>query len=85
MRVREVTDLPVAVGFGISNDEQVCEVWRYADAAVVGSAVVAEIERLSRFPDLVSEVGNLCAVVRESTNLAQFHEGYNIIERLELC
>ena len=58
MRVREVTDLPVAVGFGISNGEQVREVWRYADAAVVGSAVVAEIERLNGLPNLVSEVGN---------------------------
>ena len=58
MRVREVTDLPVAVGFGISNAEQVREVWQYADAAVVGSAVVAEVERLNGSPDLVSEVGN---------------------------
>lgn len=45
-RVRELSDLPVAVGFGISSAEQVAEVWRYADAAVVGSALVAEIERL---------------------------------------
>ena len=44
-RVRRVTDLPIAVGFGISTREQVMEVWRYADAAVVGSAIVAEIER----------------------------------------
>jgi len=44
-RVRNVSDLPVAVGFGISNATQVGEVWRYAEAAVVGSAIVAEIER----------------------------------------
>ena len=44
-RVREFTDLPVAVGFGISTREQIEDVWRYADAAVVGSAIVAEIER----------------------------------------
>ncbi|HCA58632.1 MAG TPA: tryptophan synthase subunit alpha [Blastocatellia bacterium] len=44
-RVRKVTDLPVAVGFGISTREQIEEVWEYADAAVVGSAIVAEIER----------------------------------------
>ena len=35
-RVRAISDLPVAVGFGISNREQVAEVWEYADAAVVG-------------------------------------------------
>lgn len=44
-RVRRVSDLPVAVGFGISNADQVGDVWRYAEAAVVGSAIVAEIER----------------------------------------
>lgn len=55
-RVRKISDLPVAVGFGISNAEQVADVWRYADAAVVGSAIVAEIERLRDDPDLVRRV-----------------------------
>jgi tryptophan synthase alpha chain len=56
-RIRGVTQLPVAVGFGISTAEQVREVWRYADAAVVGSAIVTEIERLAGDPDLVRKVG----------------------------
>jgi tryptophan synthase alpha chain len=56
-RVRGVTDLPVAVGFGISRPEHVAEVWRYADAAVVGSALVAEIEKHAAEPDLVARVG----------------------------
>ena len=56
-RVRGVTDLPIAVGFGISTCAQVREVWRYADAAVVGSAVVAEIEKLATAPDLVKQIG----------------------------
>jgi tryptophan synthase alpha chain len=55
-RVRAVTDLPIAVGFGISNAEQVSEVWRYADAAVVGSAIVAEIERNAGRPDLILSI-----------------------------
>ncbi len=42
-RIRMFTDLPVAVGFGISSRQQVEDVWRYADAAVVGSAIVNEI------------------------------------------
>ncbi|MDQ6786669.1 MAG: tryptophan synthase subunit alpha [Acidobacteriota bacterium] len=46
-RLRKITDLPIAVGFGISTKEQVAEVWRYADAAVVGSAIVAEMMRLA--------------------------------------
>jgi len=56
-RVRRVSDLPIAVGFGISTRDQVTQVWRYADAAVVGSAVVAEIEKHSGAPDLVKRVG----------------------------
>lgn len=43
-RVRKYTDLPIAVGFGISTSSQIEDVWRYADGAVVGSAIVAEIE-----------------------------------------
>jgi tryptophan synthase alpha chain len=56
-RVRTVTALPVAVGFGISSRDQVAEVWRYADAAVVGSAIVAEIERQLGAPDLARRIG----------------------------
>lgn len=56
-RVRNVTDLPVAVGFGISTREQVQDTWRYADAAVVGSAIVSEIEKHAATPDLVARVG----------------------------
>jgi tryptophan synthase alpha chain len=56
-RVRGVSELPVAVGFGISTPQQVAEVWRYADAAVVGSAIVSEIERHAGSPDLVARVG----------------------------
>lgn len=44
-RVRKYTDLSIAVGFGISNREQMERVWSFADAAVVGSAIVAEIGR----------------------------------------
>jgi tryptophan synthase alpha chain len=39
------TKLPVAVGFGISNAEHVAQVARFADAAVIGSAIVELIER----------------------------------------
>ena len=56
-RVRKYSDLPVAVGFGISNAEQVKDVHRYADAVVVGSAIVAEMERFGDSPDLVERIG----------------------------
>ncbi len=57
-RVRSVSDLPVAVGFGISTAEQVREVWRFADAAVIGSAIVSQIEKLGDSPDLVKRVAD---------------------------
>jgi tryptophan synthase alpha chain len=42
-RIRRVSDLPIALGFGISKPEHVREVGRWADAAVVGSALVSVI------------------------------------------
>jgi len=44
-RIRRWSKLPVAVGFGISNSEHVAQVGRFADAAVVGSAIVELIEK----------------------------------------
>jgi tryptophan synthase alpha chain len=58
-RVKRFTDLPVAVGFGVSTPEQVNEVWRAADAAVVGSRLVTEIERLAGDQAIVERTGAL--------------------------
>ncbi len=44
-RLKKQTQLPIAVGFGISNAEHVRAVGKFADAAVVGSALVALIEK----------------------------------------
>ena len=44
-RIRRWTGLPVAVGFGISNAEHVAQVAEFADAAVIGSAIVELVER----------------------------------------
>lgn len=60
-RVRSVSDLSIAVGFGISTAQQVRAVWRFADAAVVGSAIVQEIERLSGQPDLLKRIGEFAS------------------------
>ena len=61
-RIRRVTDLPIALGFGISKAEHVAEVGAYADAAVVGSALVSLIAAEGRSPTLV---GRVEAYVRE--------------------
>ena len=47
-RLREVTEVPMAVGFGISNPDQVRDVVAVADAAIVGSAMV---RRMHEHPD----------------------------------
>src|SRR6186997_1351309 len=51
-RIRRVSDLPVALGFGISKPEHVREVGRWADAAVVGSALVSVIADAGASDDL---------------------------------
>jgi len=55
-RIRAVSDLPVAVGFGISKPEHVREVGRWADAAVVGSALVNVIAEAGASDDLGTRV-----------------------------
>jgi tryptophan synthase alpha chain len=55
-RIRSHTSLPVALGFGISRPEHVAEVTAYADAAVVGSALVSLIAEHSASPDLLDRV-----------------------------
>jgi tryptophan synthase alpha chain len=57
-RMRQFSSLPIAVGFGISNAAQVADVSRYADAVVVGSALVAEMERLMGSGDVARQVGS---------------------------
>lgn len=44
-RLRTYSRLPIAVGFGVSTPEHVAAVGRFADAAVIGSAIVAIIEK----------------------------------------
>ena len=55
-RIRAVSDLPVALGFGISKPDHVREVGRWADAAVVGSALVDVIAREGASHDLNTRV-----------------------------
>jgi len=55
-RIRARTTLPIALGFGISRPEHVAEVGAYADAAVVGSALVSLIAEASGSPGLIERV-----------------------------
>lgn len=55
-RTRQVSRIPVAVGFGISRAEHVRQVCRHADAAIVGSALVQCIEETTHCRDQVEQV-----------------------------
>lgn len=55
-RMRELTDLPLAVGFGIGTPQQVAEAARIADGVVVGSAIVKFIEAHAGAPDLAAKL-----------------------------
>ncbi len=65
-RVRRYSDLPVAVGFGLSKPEHVRDVWSYADGAVVGSRLVLEIEGHLGSQQLVERVAQLARELREA-------------------
>jgi tryptophan synthase alpha chain len=56
--IRKCSQMPVAVGFGISTPEQVRETSRIADGVIVGSAIVKMIEENLKHPDLVTRVGS---------------------------
>ncbi len=55
-RIRRHTTMPIALGFGISRPEHVAEVGGYADAAVVGSALVSVIAEAGGTPELIPRV-----------------------------
>nr|MBA2355695.1 tryptophan synthase subunit alpha [Acidobacteriota bacterium] len=64
-RIRERAQLPVALGFGLSRPEHIRDVGAYADAAVVGSALVAQVARHGDSPDLADEVRRFVRWLRD--------------------
>ena len=56
MRVKAETKLPLALGFGISRPEHVRAIGQWADAAVVGSALVKVIAEHGETPALLDQV-----------------------------
>jgi tryptophan synthase alpha chain len=65
-RMRQYTDLPLAVGFGISTPEQVAEVATFADAAVVGSALINIMEDLPE-EEIIPGVAEYVRALKEAT------------------
>jgi tryptophan synthase alpha chain len=64
-RIRSATSLPLALGFGISSPEQVRQIGRWADAAVVGSGLVGVIAEAGKSPDLVDRVESYVRWLRQ--------------------
>lgn len=65
--VRENTEIPCAIGFGISTPKQAEEMARLADGVIVGSAIVKIIEELRE--GAVNEVGNYIAFMKSAVQM----------------
>jgi len=65
-KIRAHTDLPIAVGFGVSNPEQAKLVAQNADAVVVGSAVVNQIAENGKSKELVQRVGKFVKLLADA-------------------
>ncbi|MCA9039924.1 MAG: tryptophan synthase subunit alpha [Planctomycetaceae bacterium] len=69
--LREKTDLPLAVGFGIGKPEQIDMLRDVADGVIVGSAIVRQLEPLAKAPDqkkaIIDQIGNYAADMLAAT------------------
>jgi tryptophan synthase alpha chain len=66
--LRQLSDLPIAVGFGSSNPEQAREVAQHADAVVVGSAIVDLIATFGNGPQLIEKVSIFARTLAEAVH-----------------
>ena len=56
--IKKYTDKPVCVGFGVSSSSQIKQIYKIADGAIVGSAIVKIIKDNIGKPDLIKRVSN---------------------------
>ena len=66
-KIRKHSSLPVGIGFGISTPEQVREVCSYADAVIVGSAIIKQIEANINKPDMYEKVSVFVRALKDAT------------------
>ncbi len=69
--LRQHSPVPVAVGFGIRTAEQAAAVAAFADAVVVGSALVNIIEQNAQSPQLLHQVGDFVAGLKQAVRQAR--------------
>jgi len=65
-KIRRISEIPVCVGFGLSTAEQVAEIGRFADGAVVGSALVDLIEAAETAGPAVASVSDFVAKLKHA-------------------
>ena len=80
-RARAVTELPIAVGFGISLPGHVSILGGLADAAVVGSALVAEIENATKSGASASAIDSAVAALAEKVRSLKEAARYGLSRR----
>jgi tryptophan synthase alpha chain len=66
--IRALTEVPVAVGFGISNPEQAATVAGLADGVVVGSAIVRKIGEYGDIPELADKIADFVRPIAEAVH-----------------
>jgi tryptophan synthase alpha chain len=66
--IREITALPIVVGFGIATPQQAGEIAPYADGVVIGSAFVRMIEENRDHDDMIDIVSDYARKMKESSN-----------------
>jgi len=64
--IKQVSDLPIAVGFGVSNPAQAKMLAQIADGVVIGSALVSIIEKFSASPDLLPQIRKFCSEIKSA-------------------
>ena len=64
-QIKAVTDIPVALGFGIGDVETVSKIKDYVDGVIIGSVLVEMIEKASTQNEAVGRIGNFIKTLRE--------------------
>jgi len=65
-KIRKITRLPLAVGFGISKPQQASEIARFADGVIIGSAIVRLIDENKENIDLIKIVSNYVSEIKDA-------------------
>jgi len=70
-KIRKVTNVPVAVGFGVATPEDAAKVAAIADGVIVGSAIVKQIAAYREKPDMVKQVTTFVRSLKTAMSAAQ--------------